>query len=147
MTTILGFACLTLLLISMCHKRVLSWAILLSLTWVAGFAEPWTFPLMNSLALVSGIALILANKEEWSGFAGLVTMIFPVMIALDLIYFLTGGSIAWFYYWSLIDLFVFQLLVVGWAAVQCWIGRLRHLGGFHLHAPRVHGVDECRGMT
>lgn len=145
MTTILGFACLVLLLVSACSPRILAWAVLLSLTWLAGFAEPWTYPLTNGLALLSATALISINKEAWSGFAGLVTSAFPVMLALDVIYVLSGRELAWLYYWSLVDVFILQLLAVGWQASLCWRDRLSHLkGGIHFHAFRISGRDECR---
>lgn len=145
MTAILGFACLVLIMLSACNCRIMAWAVLLSLTWLAGFAEPWTYPLMNALAFVSAIALISINKETYSGFAGLVTFVFPVMLALDVAYSLSGRELAWLYYWSLIDLFILQLLAVGWQAVLCWRDRFAHLkGGIHFHAFRISGRDECR---
>jgi hypothetical protein len=147
MTAILGSACLVLLLISTCSYRVFSWAVLLSLTWVAGFAEPWTYPVMNGLALLSAIALISTNKEACTGFAGLVTMIFPVMLALDLTYSFIGEGVAWFYYWSLIWLFALQLFAVSWMAAICWRDRFRHLRRrIHFHAFRVSGRHECQAQ-
>lgn len=144
MTAILGSACLVLLLISTCSYRVFSWAALLSLTWLAGFAEPWTYPVMNGLALLSAIALSSTNKETWRGFAGLITAAFPAMLALDLAYSLNGDGFAWIYYWSLIGLFALQLLAVGWMAGLCWRDKFRHLRrGIHFHAFRVSGRHEC----
>ncbi len=152
MTSALGALSLLVLLLSWQDRKAHVWAMLLGMTWLGGFADYWFFPVVNAVAFWASLAIMVKQKQSFDSYAGLVTAVFPVMIAFDVGYRLgVSDAGVWFgmaYYYCLCLLFCFQLFVVGYHGYRSWVAwSKRHpemdQGGLF----RVIGGEQCRSLT